>query len=301
MIMKEDLLKKWLNNELSEQELESFKTTDEYQSYAKILDKAKCFKAPEFDEKTSMQGLTFAIKSKQKSSRQTIIQLIASIAAVVIIGFFILRYAYSFDDTYTINTEVAQIENTKLPDHSEVSLSANSTITYDKSHWKTERSLKLDGEALFHVEKGAQFTVKTTYGDIQVLGTVFNVRSRDYAFDVHCFEGSVSVKINEDTYVLKENEHLSLVDEKVIQNQKMIKTPDWKNSLSVFDSQPLKLVLEELKNYYQVDIITSDVNTNKIFTGSFSHQNLEIALNSITLPLGLSYKVDGESVFLSNK
>jgi ferric-dicitrate binding protein FerR (iron transport regulator) len=81
----------------------------------------------------------------------------------------------------------------------------------------------------------------------------------------------------------------------------MIKIPDWKNSLSVFDSQPLKLVLEELKNYYQVDIVTSDVNTNKIFTGSFSHQNLEIALNSITLPLGLSYNIDGETVFLSNK
>ena len=50
------------------------------------------------------------------------------------------------------------------------------------------------------VEKGKTFTVKTNYGEVEVLGTVFNVKSRDYAFEVICYEGSVEVSLDDKVY-----------------------------------------------------------------------------------------------------
>ncbi len=299
--MKEELVKKWLNNELTAEEMESFKKTNEYHSYAKILERAKYFKAPEFDEKSSLEGLNFAIKSRKKASKNTIYQLIGAISAVLIIGFFVYKYVFVSASVNQFNTGIAKTEQIELPDYSEVSLNANSSLSFKAQQWDDERLLSLNGEALFEVEKGNKFKVSTDYGTVEVLGTVFNVKSRDYIFEVQCFEGSVKVDINKDQYILKQNDKLVFYNDQVSLLQNNTSIPDWKNNISIIKSQNLGNVLDEFKNYYDVKFDISQIDTNQIYTGSFSHQNLEIALNSITLPLGLSYKIDGETVFLSNK
>lgn len=299
--MKEELLKKWLNDKLTPEELESFKALDDYHSYAKIIEHAQYFKAPDFDREESLEGLKFAINSRKKSSNKTILQLVASIAAILIIGFFVFRYAFTANNVESFKTTLAKTEIIELPDQSQVNLNSNSNLSYNSKAWETKRQLKLDGEALFKVKKGERFIVETDYGKVQVLGTVFNVKSRDYIFEVSCFEGSVEVKIDEKTFIVKRNDKLAFENSEVVVSLLEKNNPDWKNRLSIFDSKPLVFVLEEFKNYYDVKFDTSQVDTSKIFTGSFSHENLEIALNSITLPLGLSYRIDGNMVLLASK
>lgn len=299
--MKEELLKKWLNDELTPEELESFKALDDYHSYAKIIEHAQYFKAPDFDQEESLEGLKFAINSRKKSSNKTILQLVASIAAILIIGFFVFRYAFTANNVESFKTTLAKTEIIELPDQSQVNLNSNSKLSYNSKTWETKRQLKLDGEALFKVKKGERFIVETDYGKVQVLGTVFNVKSRDYIFEVSCFEGSVEVKIDEKTFIVKRNDKLAFENSEVVVSLLEKNNPDWKNRQSIFDSKPLVFVLEEFKNYYDVKFDTSQVDTSKIFTGSFSHENLEIALNSITLPLGLSYRIDGNMVLLASK
>lgn len=299
--MKEELLKKWLNDELTPEELESFKALDDYHSYAKIIEHAQYFKAPDFDQEESLEGLKFAINSRKKSSNKTILQLVASIAAILIFGFFVFRYAFTANNVESFKTTLAKTEIIELPDQSQVNLNSNSKLSYNSKTWETKRQLKLDGEALFKVKKGERFIVETDYGKVQVLGTVFNVKSRDYIFEVSCFEGSVEVKIDEKTFIVKRNDKLAFENSEVVVSLLEKNNPDWKNRLSIFDSKPLVFVLEEFKNYYDVKFDTSQVDTSKIFTGSFSHENLEIALNSITLPLGLSYRIDGNMVLLASK
>lgn len=299
--MKDELLQKWLRNELNEDELKSFKASDDYLSYIKILDKAKCFKAPDFNKTVSIGDIKSTIKSRKKKSTTTLIQLVASVAAAVILIFSLYKFAFSEVDTNNVYTQIAKTETIALPDNSKVSLNANSSLLYDKKNWDNSRKLKLDGEALFKVEKGEKFEVDTKYGKIEVLGTIFNVKSRDYTFSVDCYEGSVKVTLNQKSYILNKNNKLVLNNDEVKINASTASLPDWKNNLSIFKSQPLNKVLLEFKNYYKVEFDTSNINTNKIFTGSFSHHNIEIALNSITLPLGLTYQIDGETVFLLNK
>ena len=67
-----------------------------------------------------------------------------------------------------------------LPDGSQVWVDAGSLLVYPKDFTDTEtRTVYLTGEASFTVRKNTEkpFIVKTTYLDVQALGTVFTVAS----------------------------------------------------------------------------------------------------------------------------
>ena len=55
----------------------------------------------------------------------------------------------------------SQKQEISLPDNSQVSLNALSSVTYNESSWDENRELTLNGEAFFKVEKGSTFEVKT--------------------------------------------------------------------------------------------------------------------------------------------
>jgi len=299
--MKEDLIKKWLNNELNTKELDAFKQLDEYASYMKLSKHAKLFKSPEYDQQKDYENLKFKIPAKQASTRTPYLKYAVAIAAVFLIAFTLFKTIYTGTKVESFETLTAKKENISLPDESMVSLNANSNISYDTEAWANNRKLKLQGEAYFEVEKGSKFSVNTDYANVEVLGTIFSVKSRDYIFEVVCYEGSVGVNIGDTLHILKPNDRLIIDDSEVILDKIEFSIPDWKNGMSIIDSQPLEFVLNELKNYYDINVDVSNINTTQIYTGSFTHEDLEIALNSITLPLGLSYTINGETVLLSNK
>lgn len=83
-------------------------------------------------------------------------------------------------------TQYGEQRVVELPDHSVVSLNANSTLRFrnDWSQANTLREVWLDGEAFFSVQKQegaagpAKFIVHTNDLDVEVLGTRFNVSNR---------------------------------------------------------------------------------------------------------------------------
>jgi len=298
---KKHLINKWLNNKLTSEELEAFKQLDEYSEYVKISEKAKHFKAPKFNQKDAFKSLEFATQSSSKSSNLSALKYVAAIAAIAIIAFTLFKTFVAKSSLKSFETPTAKTEILKLPDNSKVSLNANSSLTYKPSLWNDKRQLQLDGEALFEVTKGQSFTVKTSYGQVEVLGTVFNVKSRNYSFEVTCYEGSVKVVLDNKSYILKAKDHFYIKNKNDITTQIYETLPDWKTNKTTFDSQPLNIVLRDFKNYYNVNFDSSNIDTTQVFTGSFSHKNLNIALNSITLPLGLTYSINGNTIILSNK
>lgn len=295
----EELIKKWLNDELSPEELEAFKKLDAYSSYVKLSEKASHFKAPKFNEAESLEHLKF--RTKSKSSKHFTSRFFAGLIAVFIIVFAVVKLLNKESTLETYTTEVAASEIIHLPDQSEINLSANSSVSYDSQKWSQNRNLTLKGEAFFKVKKGEKFTVNTYHGAIEVLGTQFNVKSRNYGFEVTCFEGSVGVTIDDKQHILEEKDQLVLTHNSVKKTQTHFETPDWTRNSTVLKSTPLEDVLKEFENYYDVDFETSSINTSRLYTGSFTHSNIEIALKSITLPLDLTYNIKDKKVILTNK
>lgn len=96
------------------------------------------------------------------------------------------------------NVKISTKDNFKiidLPDGSTAYLNNNSSIKYNK--FFDERIVKQKGEVFFEVTKGTTpFIVKTDVGEIQVLGTKFNVKSSNKELDVEVEEGIIELKIN---------------------------------------------------------------------------------------------------------
>ena len=73
-----------------------------------------------------------------------------------------------------------------LNDGTKVHLNAGTTLSYSKNFNSTSREVTLNGEAYFEVEKGSSpFIILTDLAKVTVLGTKFNVRSREDLSLIH--------------------------------------------------------------------------------------------------------------------
>ena len=292
---KEYLIKKWLDNDLSAEEMVAFKQLEDYNSLIELNSQLQAFKAPDYNSQDELQKVMHAVESSK--NKQSWIKPLLRIAAVLVIGFSIYFYTSNLDTTIT--TLAANKTTIELPDQSSVDLNAQSTLVYNKKSWKKERDVTLNGEAYFKVAKGSTFDVNTEYGTVTVLGTQFNVKQRDSYFEVICYEGLVSVSYKSTETQLKPGSRFLMIHGKVIATEKESNlSPSWLNNTSTFKSIPLLYVLNELERQYDVAIEYGDIDTNKLFTGSFAHDNLDLALKSITLPFNLTYSKTNNTITL---
>lgn len=296
--MKEEaLIKKWLENQLSEEEFKEFQQLEGYESYLKISETAQFFKAPTYDSSEAYKEIQSVIKRKKSGVR--ILQglkPIAKIAAIFVLGIAIysLFYMNKMTNVDTVSGQIAQVV---LPDASTARLNSLSHLSYSKRKWDSNRLVKLEGEAFFVVEKGSQFDVKTSSGIVSVLGTQFNVKNREHYFEVKCFEGLVRVSINNEQVDLPAGKTLRIISGAVSKDLTDLTHPTWIDSFSSFKSVPFSEVIDEFERQYDVKINT-DIDASKLFTGMFVHNNRELALKSISLPFNLEYSIKDKHITL---
>ena len=295
---REDLIKKWLDNNLNTDELEAFKKLEDYESLVKLSDSVKHFKAPEYNTSEALQDVLHAIKTPKKSVRW--VPILSRIAAIFVVCFGVYYYTTTLDTT--IKTLASQKQTIELPDASTVALNATTTVSFNKKQWNTNRQVQLNGEAYFKVAKGSKFEVITDAGTVTVLGTQFNIKQRHNYFEVVCYEGLVGVTYNNNETKLQPGNRLLLIDGKLIATEKENQIePSWINNNSVFKSLPYREVIAEFERQYDRTINLQSINDSQLFTGSFTHNNIDVALKSITLPLHLSYTKTDDTITLKRE
>jgi ferric-dicitrate binding protein FerR (iron transport regulator) len=182
-----------------------------------------------------------------------------------------------------------------------VILNSASKLSFSEKKWADKRDLTLEGEAFFKEKKGQTFSVNTTAGVIKVLGTQFNVKERKNYFEVKCYEGLVSVAYKDTAVKLPPGKTFRVINGTIETVEDFnAQNPSWLQQESSFDKIPLDQVIAELERQYDVKIKVVGVDTAKLFTGSFTHTNKQIALQAITIPLKLSYKVQGNTIIFYN-
>lgn len=295
--MQENYLAKWLNNELSEEELAVFKKSAEYASYEKLIDVSGTLKAPDFDVDKALND--FKNNKPQKDVKvikmnpmRKIWRIAAAIAVIFVTSYF---YISTLDES--VSTQYAERNEVVLPDNSEIILNADSRITYSEKNWDKERNISLQGEAFFKVAKGQKFTVATKDGLVTVLGTQFNVENRKGFFEVTCYEGLVSVMFNDQETKLPAGNSFIAINGNVLKTEAPVNAiPSWMSNESTFKSIPLKYVLDEFERQYNIEVKTQNVNLEQLFTGSFSNTNINLALQSISTPSQIKYELEGNNV-----
>ncbi len=290
-------LSRWLNNDLTNEELVSFKLTTEYKEYQKIIDATQNFNAPNFNEKEVLQKIHQ--QTKAKKVKKLIPNWMFAAAASIALLLSTVYYLTGTNETYS--TSFGEQLALVLPDGSEVLLNSKSSIRYKKSDWfNGNRTLELNGEGYFKVKKGSTFSVHSENRKVSVLGTQFNVKTNPSYYEVLCYEGKVRVQNKDETTVLTKGLSYRKIDVKPSEKGvfESIK-PNWLDGETSFNNTPLKYVLEELEKQYNIQITSANIDVNLLYTGAFTNKNLNLALQTICAPLSVQFSVDSNKVVLS--
>lgn len=191
-----------------------------------------------------------------------------------------------------------------LPDSSTVHLNADSHLEFNRVLWDLKRNVKLKGEALFRVEKGEKFSVKTGPVVTQVLGTTFNVFARNNSIKVSCIEGMVGVRHLEsrESITLKPNDKVVTQNRGLVSGKNLDKNElaQWVQGEFYFNNTPIGNVFEELQRQFNVKVIL-EVPENRMYTGVFFNNDLVEALNLICIPMQLKWTKQNGTILISNQ
>ncbi len=308
----DEILHKWIHDELTSEELALFKLRPEYDSLVALYKNTADLAPPSFDEDVMLNEILGQAKKVEVVSvdsttrRSSIFRLWKYAAAAVVFlvgGWFLFTTLNQSVSLY----QVARGETAKgvLPDGSSFVINAESELSFDPASWKNSRTLNLTGEAFFKVKKGSKFSVVTKNGTVEVLGTEFNVNARKKYLEVACQSGKVQVQAANGTVVgtLEKKEHLRINEDQTTERWKAANTdqPSWIDGLSRFRKVALSTVLDEIERQYDVEIISNGIDESAIISCNFQHKDLALALKTTLGMSEISFKIEGKKVFLTKK
>ncbi len=225
--------------------------------------------------------------------------LFSKIAAAILISVGLTYLVYQEFYFKSFKSEGNDIAMTKLEDATLITLNASSKVRYPKNFNKSERRVKLEGEAYFDVKKNknSPFIIEAQHLNIIVIGTSFNVQSykKDNLSKISVDEGMVGVVIHKkpnDTIYLSKNQHL--VYNKQNQEVKIVDKPknyiSWITKEIHFEQTGLESVVDIINNTYHSELIIADNNLkNCTLTTSFVNDDLKTVLKIIKSTLDVSY------------
>lgn len=264
--------------------------TDHIAQNKKILDLASKLQIPSAKAPAEVwYVLSSKLTGPTKLVKIHVWMRVAASISVIYITFYLLYQAFDV----TVVTHGAQRKEVALPDHSKVLLNVESALHYNQLSWMLSRSLKFEGEGYFEVAKGSVFTVNSSNGTTQVLGTSFNIYSRDEDYRVSCSSGRVQVDMpSRSQQILTAGLSTNNLGESTITKPfKESHVFGWKRGEFYFESQPLSSVFTTIERQYNVKISSPKIDLTRRYTGFFTNKDIDEALKVVCLPMGISYKI----------
>ena len=251
-------------------------------------------------EKTIKEKQTVK-KNSSKTIRLVWLKYSAAASIVILIGLGLFARLY----TTTVNVPTGQTSEHTLPDGSIIYLNTGSSINYHPYWWNINREVELCGEAFFEVKKGKKFSVSSDMGNVDVLGTSFNVYDRDGAYSVYCKTGKVKVQDEHSNEVILSPGQLTNVENNILQTPKEFNANQimaWRMNKFLYNTTPITKVLNDFELYYGIDVETNIKNINDLhYTGLFMRNiGAEKALDIISFSFELNVEKTGKNTYLIN-
>jgi len=250
--------------------------------------------------------------SKKMTSKPFYQETWLRVAAAILILF---GSATLFWETSSTNTPVVlyaqnEVVNETLIDGSEITLNANSNLSYTESFNTKNREVTLEGEAFFDIERDETkpFIINLAQCKVTVLGTSFNIKSNVDDELVRVFVKSGVVRFeylsndSMQTYLTIElhagdrvvyNKETHQLESSTSQNSSNNLDMYWINKELIFDGIELGKVSEILEIVYDVQISFTDIQSKKcLLTANF--QNADI--NQIMTVISTTFELELEQL-----
>jgi ferric-dicitrate binding protein FerR (iron transport regulator) len=135
---------------------------------------------------------------------------------------------------------------------------------------------------------------------IQVLGTNFMVKDYEDYFEVVCYEGKVQVTHRNKQEILTAGMVFRSINGKITTPKLSEKETVWSSQYEYFKSVPLSYVIDAIERNYGVTILNPS-DAQGVFTGKISYSELNNALQSISIPFGLTTETKDNTILLKSK
>lgn len=263
---------------------------------------AKSYEENRFDPKKALaRSQNGSLRRSLSLSKRTVmLKRIAGVAAAAAVGIF-LYLSWLTSWTEYAAYDIAQTFT--LPDSSSVTLAPGSTLRLQKH--KDKRLVQMTGKVYFNVrhDDRAPFRVDAGSGFVKVLGTRFQVDSRD-PISVSVVSGKVlfsAIRSGEEALILTKGQSAVLdpaASKPVEITPKHPNPAAWATGEFIYDNTPLPEVLSELSEYYDVTLVAFDAGhssgESRSLSGEFSTSSLPEILNLINSALGSDIQIESQ-------
>ena len=194
----------------------------------------------------------------------------------------------------TITTPKGRLFEVTLPDGSHVWLNAASQLRFPTAFTGNHREVEVRGEAYFDIvpDKDKPFFARVAdIGMIEVLGTGFNINTHKTTTAITLINGSVRVKNTADTQAPMQRNGVVLTPGQqalmaggantadtdiLVRSADTEKVLAWKNGLFQFDNASLTEVMDELKLWYNIEVVY-EKNIPDIYFGGKMSRDLSLS------------------------
>lgn len=200
------------------------------------------------------------------------------------IFYYLSQQGQSIKIQHMVATEIQTIT---LPDQSTITLREGSNLSYPNRYPKNIRSVSLQGEALFNIEKDQKpFIVNLPIGQVEVLGTTFTISTSDQQIFIQVQEGRVQFSIDSEI-IQTLNKDQSLTYNRSTREASISSIPgenidSWVDNQLIFESTPLNAVINDLSRHYTVNIQLETAELKDCqFSGTFDDVDLAIIMETL--------------------
>lgn len=236
------------------------------------------------------------ISRRQLRKRFVAVAASLAVAAALLLG---LRIVWQPSPATQQWVTTDQLQQFTLPDGSKVTLNKQSALHYSPTQWDKVRTVSLQGEAFFEVAKGSRFLVKTEQGQIQTLGTAFDVFQRDDRLEVAVFHGQVAVIHHGQTTQLSASEKLVIHQGQMQSTAALSKAEyrGWREGSYIYDNELLTVVLGEVERQYGVTFQNlKTVEDERIRIVLDNQYTLEEVLQTISAAKSIEFELQGSQI-----
>jgi len=227
--------------------------------------------------------------------------------AALLLGVLSSVYFFLQPRTNFYQTQAGETLSVLLPDSSKIILNAVSQIDFKEGFGTDHRHLNLDGEALFHVKKDSlPFNIVAGSAAVRVVGTKFNVKSREEIVRVGVQEGIVefsnNMALSDSVVRLHKGEQSWCAESGLPQAPSKLTAqifPDWLYKRLSCKQTPFAEICSELERRFNTSIIIKDEQIKSVhISGLFEAQDLEVLLKTICVLIEKEYRYEQGTIII---
>jgi transmembrane sensor len=253
--------------------------------------------------------------SSRKTTHKTLLFTPYRIAAAIVLLVSAITTLYLWDSSTLTSKEITweithaknEVVDVSLPDGSSVAVNRNSTLKWQKDLPGSNREILLEGEALFNVTYNPQkpFIVTVDGVKIKVLGTSFNVLNNKEKNEIvtGVTRGKVVMYTSQKQVVIEAGMtgiYRWQTNELILVKIKDENNIAYATRTLTFSAATLKEVSEQLSKAYGVQFVFENEKIQECrLTTEYQNKSLPFIMDVISESLNISYRIKGDTVFLS--